>query len=190
MFGSIGLDLSLTNTGMCHVPARWDGSMSELSIASFGAKKMQGVIGKASESRDLIFRYLKIAKVVVDFIASKKSDDGVPLVAIEGYAFSFARKGSGPGSSSVTKLAELGGVVKSQVLLSTKKAPVSFSSSEARKIVIGKMTKGNAKEQVRDTLFSFGMRFVNDDEMDAFVISYANYCSENRIQSRFIDIGF
>ena len=173
----IGLDLSIRNTGVCCVPAGWDHTMGSLFLTSFGAERDGAALGNPHTLAKLeIERYLKISKGVVDFV--KKHD--VKHVAVERYAFSVK------GSSSVTKLAELGGIVKSQLLLSCRVPGVPVSVGTARKHLTGGIKKGRPKEQVERFLKEVGLRFDNMDEMDAFVIAYYWYCQVNEIKNPFL----
>lgn len=174
--GVIGLDLSLSRTGMCFIPTNWNGSFGDLAFESVSTKRTEVVFGRASlRAREEIERYLRIAHRVVNFIGKNNAKN----VSIEGYA--YAQK-----TASVTKLAELGGVIKSQVLLTCKIVPVSIPSNTARKFVMGKLERKNQKEQVRVFLKSKGFVFDNDDLMDAFVVAYCCYGIIGNSRSRFV----
>jgi hypothetical protein len=181
--GAAGLDLSLRNTGMCYVPPGWNGHFDTLFLSSFGTVKTVPTYGKAQvKAFEEIRRSLDIANRIVGFLKRHE----VRNVSIEGYAYSFAGKNKHEASASVTKLAELGGIVKSQIMLSCRTAPVVIQPNSARKIVVGPLKRGGAKEQVKVILKTFGFNFDNLDEMDAFVTAYALYCEVNEIDSVFL----
>jgi len=178
MRGVVGLDLSMTNTGMCYIPPEWDGNIESLSFSSFGTKKSDMTFGKRELiTKDELMRYISIANKVVGFIRKNKAD----RVVVEDYAYSKGKTGS----SSVTKLCELGGTVKTQLVLVFKSTPVVLSASSARKSICGSLKRSKPKEQLEELLRSFGFRFNNYDEMDAFVVGYAFYCEINRVISKF-----
>jgi hypothetical protein len=185
MDGVVGLDLSLRNTGMCFIPPRWNGRKDSLVITSFPTVKTSPTYGSAAaKAYEDIRRCLEIANKIVGFI---KYNDA-RHASIEGYAYSFAGGKNREGASaSVTKLAELGGVVKSQVVLSCKMAPIVIQPNSARKTAVGSLKRGKQKDQVKQILNTFGFSFSNMDEMDAFVVGYALYCQVNEIRSVFVE---
>jgi Holliday junction resolvasome RuvABC endonuclease subunit len=177
MEGVVGLDLSLSNSGMCYIPPNWNGRLDELAYKAFGTVKSVGTHGsEAALAVDESRRRLAIANKVVGFIRQA----GVNHVAVEGYAFS--RKNS----ASVTRLSELGGSVKDQVALGCRLPCIPVPSSSARKTVVGKLKRGKPKEQVEALLKIHGIHFPSDDIMDAFVVGYAHYCKINGVQSFYV----
>jgi len=182
MLGVVGLDLSLSNSGMCYIPPKWDGQLKTLSFASFGTEKAKGTGGNPHIlAMDESNRRLRIANSIVGFIKINQPNE----VAIEGYAFSFAskKKGGNNGSASLTRLGELGGSVKDQIILGCKRAPIPIPSNAARKTVIGSLKRGKVKDQVKSILAQQGLVFPNLDIMDAFVVGYAWYCTINKVES-------
>jgi|GEM_PF-2532542 len=185
MEGVVGLDLSLSRTGMCYIPAHWDGDMGALVCASVETQREDAAYGKKHIlSRLETERYLRIAERVVKFV--KRS--GVKHAARESYAYSPVkdRRGNPVQSASMTSLAELGGVIRSQLLLACAIPVVPVAPNTARKFVTGGLKKGKQKEQVDRFLQAKGLRFNNWDEMDAFVIAYCHYGAVNDVRSRFL----
>lgn len=185
MRGAVGLDLSLARSGMCYVPPNWEGDMASLRVDSIETKRVKPAYGKPDLlARIDTERYLRIAESIVKFV----KDSGANDVAKENYAYSPVKnkKGQPVQSSSTTKLAELGGVIKSQLLLAARVSVVSVAVNTARSWVVGGMKRGKQKEQVDRFLQSRGLRFKNWDEMDAFVIAYYWYGQVNDVRSRFL----
>lgn len=183
MEGVVGLDLSLSNSGMCFIPPDWNGRLDELVYQAFGTKKGEGTRGnEAALAVDESRRRLAIANKVVGFVRQT----GARHVAVEGYAFSFASKNKNQGSASITRLAELGGSVKDQIALGCRLPCIPIPSSSARKSVIGKLKRGKVKEQVEEFLRIQGIYFPSNDIMDAFVVGYAHYCKVNGVQSLYL----
>jgi hypothetical protein len=129
-----------------------------------------------------VVRYHRIAGSVAKFV----KDSGTRDVCVEQYRFS-AMKGNGQSfqSSSITKLAELGGIVKSQIFLSCYLAVVPVVASSARKWFTGGLKKDNPKQQMADYLSRMNFNFNNTDEMDAFVVANFHYDMINGLTSRF-----
>jgi len=180
----LGMDLATRESGFCFIPAGWDGD--------FGALKFDGVgydlLGKIPE-RSKLHAMMNAAKVAIRMIRQYEPD----VLAVEDYAFSRQ-------SSSTTMQAEIGGVVKSQILLGLDLVPGKVASTGARKFLTGGLRgkrKGDveagikalpSKQQVKNFLNNRGMVFDTDDQMDAFVVAYYTYCVVNEIQCRFTPI--
>jgi Holliday junction resolvasome RuvABC endonuclease subunit len=159
--------------------------MGSLRCASIETRRKDAAYGKAHLlSRLETERYLEIANKVVGFV--KRMD--VHDVARENYRFSPMKDKQGKPiqSRSTTDLAELGGIVRSQLLLACGIPVVPIAPNTARKFVTGGLKKGKQKEQVSDFLRQRGLRFSNWDEMDAFVIAYCFYGQVNDVRSRFL----
>lgn len=147
------------------------------------------LIGKLS-GRERIQLGLNAAKILLQKMEEGSIDPGGVL--IEDYAYAYAGN-----SDSVTKLAEIGGVVKSQVLLRHGDVPGSVSSSRARKFLTGGLRgkrKTDAaegikplkpKEQVKRFLQNRGFVFPTLDAMDAFVVGYYHFCTRNGLKCEF-----
>lgn len=185
MSGVVGVDLSLRNTGMCFIPYPWRGTYEEVCYDEVSSKKkVSRNDGAAAQAEDDLRRRLLIAEDVCRFIECLP--DRPTCSFVEEYAFSFSRKGrAGPGSSSVTKLAELGGVVKDRMWRQHNQLCVPVPSSRARKIVVGPLKIGSKKEQVAIKLATQGFVFPSMDIMDAFVVAYAGYCLTYSVGSMF-----
>lgn len=156
----IGLDLSLTSTGivsLVEVGKDW-GVHSSLHVGHS--------LKRDAAVREKIERYVVIAAAVLDTVRQFKGME--VTVGIEGYAYS--KKGA------QNDLAELQGIVKSQLWLGERIEPVIVSVTEARKLVLGTGSpkgskKGKTKEGVAKILKGMGLEFDSDDEADAYVIA-------------------
>lgn len=185
MGGVVGLDLSLSRTGLCYVPDDWNGNRRHLLTESISTQRKTMAHGKAEVlARYEVERYHEIAKGIVSFV--KRT--GAKHVAKENYAYSTVRnkQGKASQSASVTRLAELGGVVLSQLLLGCHLPVVSVPVNSARKWLTGGLKRGNQKEQVERFLKPHGVTFKNYDEMDAFVVAYYWFGEIKGIRSRFL----
>lgn len=176
--GVVGLDLSLEKTGMCFVPPDWNGSRESLRTYFFRTKRSEKTLGSARVAAALeMERQLKIADKVIQFVKSMMTYGDID-VAVENYAYSMH-------SASTTRLAELGGVIKSQVLLACKIPAVPISSGSARKFLTGGLKRGEKqKTQVEKFLRERNIRFDTNDEMDAFAVAYYWYGIVNKIHCR------
>jgi len=186
MHSVVGLDLSLANTGMCFIPAHWEGDMDSLRLMSIRTTRKEAAYGKPHIIARLeTERYLEIAERVVGFVKEVGCSGGIVK---ENYAYSPVRSKNGHPvqSASVTRLAELGGVIRSQVLMACHTPVVSVAVNSARKFLTGGIKRGKQKEQVDRFLQGSGLRFNNWDEMDAFVVAYYWYGKINEERSRFL----
>jgi len=150
-FYTVGLDLSLTGTGLVVIDK--DGDINVQRTLGYG-------LTVESTEREHLERYMYIATEIVD---AMKALPERPRVVIEHYAFGRNY------SSSVTALAELRGVVKSQIWLVFQLVPVIITVGEARKVVLG---KGNiAKAAVLTVLRGRGLTVGDHNIADAYVIA-------------------
>jgi Holliday junction resolvasome RuvABC endonuclease subunit len=168
MPGVVGIDLAQRHSGVCYIPESWCGNPDDLQTY-FYEYSLQKKLDPETKIRVM----LSTAEMVINAVGKH----GVKHVAIEQYAF-------GVKSSSVTDLAELGGVVRSQLWLAHEIAVKSVVSSSARKTLMGAVRKKrktdvergikplDEKAQVRVFLKNRGIEFSNDDIMDSFVIGY------------------
>lgn len=142
-----GLDLSLVRTGIAIV--------SPPGVFCYSV----GYQVEAPSEKEQLIRIIKIASSIIDYC--KKHS--VTHVAVEDYAFSA-------NSQAVTKLAELQGVVKTQILAGLKILPSRIASKQARKFLTG---KGNAKKpDIQNHLLAIGyLQARNFDESDALAIA-------------------
>lgn len=144
----VGLDLSLTATGICLLDVEGEPSFS---VVGHGLKR-------TAKQRDKIERIVDIVSAIVDVVSDCSSK---PRVAIEGYAFG-AR-------GAQNDLGELHGAVKLQLWLGHGIEPVIIPSSRARKIVLG---KGRLpKNEIVEMLTNRGINVKDHNEADAFVVA-------------------
>lgn len=159
----LGLDLSLRAAGIALV---YD--TPGLAITSTVGSKLES----DARLREKTWRHVSIAN---EIIRTAKLHD-VTSVAVEDYAFSRR-------SSSSHVLAELGGLVKAQLLLACGVTAVPITASSARKFLLGKDTAD--KKLVNKKLVSMGYKPANLDESDAIAIGYVMNAYVNRRSSFF-----
>lgn len=153
-FYTVGLDLSLTGTGIVVIDP--DGDLNLQRTVGYALKE-------DSSEREIIERQLYIATEITDVIRGLTDAHGArPRIAIEHYAFSKH-------SSSVTKLAELRGVVKSQIWLVFQLIPDMVTVGEARRTVLGKGVL--AKSSVIELLRRRGLTVGDHNIADAYVVA-------------------
>lgn len=166
----MGLDLSLTRSAALLIPLSFgnDKSWSDIKCKVFGYDLVSDAIERARMDR-----CLHIAKTVVEFAAANQ----VMAVFVEQYAFNRA--------FNAARLGELGGIVKTQMILSLGMCPKPLTATAARKLVLGRLPsaksmgvkslpKGFQKKYTRESLLSAGAPGSwKDDECDAFVIANA-----------------
>jgi hypothetical protein len=150
----LGIDLSLTGCGLVAVPESWGLDWGRVAHLTVGETMTENA---SAEAR--IKRLSKLAAVVVKFASKHRVTDAW----VEGYP-----NGSWKAPNSISLLAELGGVIKVRLLeeigLPTTSAPIA----SARKLILGKVPRGEAKEAVAQVLWKSGARFSTVDESDAF----------------------
>lgn len=155
-FKTVGLDLSLTGSGIVVIDE--DGYVIRQRTVGYELANEEVV-----DERRIVERYMYIAGEIVDTI--KGIDVERPRVVIEGYAFAKNPKQS----SSITKLAELRGVVKSQLWLVFRLTADILTVGEVRRIVLG---KGNfPKSGIVGILKARGLVFGDDNTADAYVVA-------------------
>lgn len=143
----VGLDLSLTGTGICTLG---EGD-PVFETVGYGLKR-------TARQKDKIERIINIVSVVLDAIGACSEK---PVVGIEGYAFS-AR-------GAQNDLGELHGAVKTQLWLAHQIEPIIITSSHARKAVLD---KGRIpKADILGMLTNRGISVRNHNEADAYVIA-------------------
>jgi Holliday junction resolvasome RuvABC endonuclease subunit len=149
----VGLDLSLTRPAACAIPHDWEiGKWRDLAWTSLETEPVEN-------EHDRIVRIIKIVGHVRDFALVNRASN----CFVEQYAFSRR-------SSSVTKLAELGGHARVEFLTYGRMLQ-TVVASQARKLLIGKLPPKNAKVMVQQALYAHGAPFPNDDVCDAFVVA-------------------
>lgn len=142
--GVVGLDLSLTSSGVARVGE--DGVPTDrFAVGS-----------KASDGLTVGDRYKKILSAILQIT---RPED---LVVVEDYAYNINAK-----KSSLAQLAELGGLVKFSVWRRTARWPVTVASTTLKKWLTG---KGNAqKDDLKLLAFKkYDIAFKTSDEMMAF----------------------
>jgi len=153
----VGLDLSLTGTGVVVLETSWTpGSWQGVRTATFGYGLPEGV-----SERDRIGRIVDIAQRVVAFVPRGAE------VFIESLAF-----GRFTGSAS-SKLAGLTDVVKVALFMDKGILTQVVTAGQARKLLLGYGQGQDIKKQVEQRLRGAGAPVRNNNEADAFAI--ANY---------------
>jgi Holliday junction resolvasome RuvABC endonuclease subunit len=167
---TLGLDLSLKSAGVAVIR---DGKLVHHEAVVYEPKKRHMAKTKTGKSDTLSSRQL-IERLV--FVRDKVQSIAVEFepdsIAIEGYAYAAH-------SSSVTGLAELGGVIRVLCAEELNIIPQVFTVGQCRKFVVGRGNVTKASTQV--WLKEKGFKFPTDDEGDAFVVGltgfYASYPS-------------
>jgi len=163
---AMGIDASLTGTGLVAIPFDWHLDWNRVQRAKFGLSVPKG----ASES-ERIRRLDYICTRVLEFA----SDHAVTDVFMEGYAFSAKL-------SRAHALGELGGNLKRDVVVGLG-LPLTVIAPNTARAVLGKFVTRAAKgapkpppvkDQVQAVLRTVGLPIEWDgDETDAWVV--ANY---------------
>lgn len=146
----LGLDLSVTAAAAVAVPLNWAGDFRRVSSIVVG-ERLRRDATDAERAR----RCETIATRIVGFARSA----GATHAVIEGYAFSRA--------DAAHTLGELGGVVRLELVragLELRTANVGT----ARKLLLGKVPRSDAKVAVFAALRAAGATFQTPDEADAF----------------------
>jgi len=195
----VGLDLSLTGTGV-------------VILGLDGEILFHGTYGESGHRDDpervKIERQIGIASSVIRAIKAHGYDrDGwpddlspseelarmrvaeKPEVWIEQYSFGKRFKGQKSGSNAQYELAELHGVVRSQLWLALGIAAEKRTASHVRKVVFGKgntpkaqVPKLLAKGRVTTRTNWSGFEFPDGDQADAFVVAEALRCKDHKKQ--------
>lgn len=173
----LGIDLAPRHTGFCVVPRAWDGSREAL-VTDKVTYTLTGKMRPEAQMRV----YLTAAEIAVRMVKSL----GVEQVAVEGYAY-------GARGSAVTLLAELGGIVRSQLWMACGNLVATpVVASAARSWLMGglrrtrKSDKADGikalpeKEQVQVFLKNRGFAFDSGDILDSFVVAYYHHCRIDR----------
>lgn len=145
----VGLDLSLTATGMVRV---YGSGVNDWTGITFG----YGL--KKPSLQDKIKRIDAIANKVIAYVLESNTD----AVAIENYAFS--------GRGQVFDLAELFGVVKRD-LYEIGVIPKMVTVTTARRFLMGRGCGGIKKKELMRYLKMMKFNFEDDNQMDAWVVA-------------------
>lgn len=158
----VGLDLSLTQSGIVIVGD--NGDVIKSCVSGYSLKKDAPV-------KEKIVRLISIASDIVSEIKSVGCD--CVEVAIENYSFGTVKNrfGKGVQSASQTGLAELHGVVKSQLWMGMKIEPVVVPCKSARKVVLGKGQFKGGKKEIMAAVKEYGFETSNNNIADAYVIA-------------------
>lgn len=185
MTSVLGIDLAQRHSGFCYIPDDWDGCMESL-VTDDCQYTLKGNI----ESETAIEIMLTTARLAVGMARRCNPDD----IVVEEYA--YHAKGN-----AVTRQAEIGGVVRSQLRLAVGTVARLISMGTARAFLISgsirgkrKADKGSGikalekKDQVLTFLRNRGFVFTTDDVADAFVVGYYHYCKRNHLECQFAPI--
>ncbi len=147
----MGLDLSATAAAACSVPLDWDGQWRRVRTHVVGLP-----LPRVASDLDRAMRCETIARALVAFA----HDCEVRECWIESYAFSKR--------TNAHTLAEVGGVVRLE-LVRGGIALRTANMSTARKLLLGKVPRKEAKQACHRTLWTAGSPPWTLDESDAFV---------------------
>jgi Holliday junction resolvasome RuvABC endonuclease subunit len=151
-----GLDLSLTCPACVVIPDGWKlGDWRNLERTRAIVPSVQD----RDPDRSKAIRLIKIVGRLREFVLENRATH----CFVEGYAFSRH-------SSSVTKLAELGGYARVE-FFSYGRVLREVTVSQARKLLLGKLPPRDAKKVVEAQLKRHGAEFADDNECDAFAIA-------------------
>lgn len=157
----VGLDLSLTGAAMCEVPiARDANDWKRVRFDTAGYGLANGT------QHEKVRRIVRVTGRVVQFVERAETNKRGVVVFIEGYAFSRH-------SSSVTKLAELGGAVRFALATELGIVAQEMTASRARTYLLGNLPRKNQKAIAQATVRSFCPLTLTGDEADAFVVANA-----------------
>jgi Holliday junction resolvasome RuvABC endonuclease subunit len=153
----IGLDLSLTSSGVCCLPLDWDCTPSRCSVATVPYRQVP---------HDDTERAERLSTVAVRILATARelaAGRGIEAWAVESLPTHNAH--------ALAQLAELHGVVR--FLLHQQGARViTANQASARKLLMGKLPTKDIKAMVAATVRSFlGCASWKGDEVDAFVVA-------------------
>ena len=165
----IGLDLSLTGTGVAIIEPRWDCTVKSVRTFLVAPK-----IDDPKSTRDKVLRIDKLAEEIHYAVEAEGCRVGETVwsyaevaVFVEQYAFAMAS------TNNASQIMELGGVVKRDLYRSFCIVVEPVNSMTARSLFLGKgKVKKGSKLLVEQALKVLGFEGQND-EGDALVV--ANY---------------
>lgn len=147
----VGLDLSLTNTGIAVITGD-----QKADYYSFGFS-----LGKDAGNYAVIKRYISLTHKIIETV--KKYPD-LHSISMENYGF------GGPG---LAVQCEFGGIVKSQIFLALKRVPLTLPSTVIRKLLLGDAKRQDIKSRVRESLLAGGYPPTdNHDQSDALAVAH------------------
>lgn len=154
----LGLDLSLRRPAACVIPEGWRvGDWKALHLLSFDGED-------SHDERSHYVRIIKIVGKMRDFMIAHGV--GQEDAWVEDYAYSRH-------SSSVTKLAELGGYARCE-FLTYGRVLHAVPAASCRKLLLGKVPREGQKQAVQDAFRHVGAPFAEDGDLcDA--VAVANY---------------
>lgn len=151
----LGLDPSLTASGVVAVPLDWAGDFSQVESMVIGRK-----LTRTATEAERVDRLLHIAEGIVSFARKHRARSAW----LESYAFSQAK--------AAHSLGELGGVLRVELHragIDLHVAPMG----PARALLLGRVPRKGAKVACAEALKAAGADFPTLDEFDAMVV--ANY---------------
>jgi hypothetical protein len=147
----LGLDLSATAAAVCAVPLDWDGDWRRVTTLVVGES-----LRRDATDMERARRTEAIAARLVTFARKR----GASEAWIESYAFSRR--------DNAHTLAEVGGVVRLELLRAGIEIRTA-NMSTARKLLLGKVPRSEAKQACHRVLHEAGSPPWTFDESDAFV---------------------
>jgi hypothetical protein len=167
--GVVGFDLSLRAPAACFIPPGW--ALGDWACADFGYETFDPRHEvRDEEHAELRAAYRRIGAIVhwaADFVEMHQNRHACPVeVFVENYAFSKS-------SSSVTKLAELGGAMRFHFYVARRTVVRSVVASSARKLILGKLPRKDVKTVTQQALWDHGAPFADGDQADSFVVANA-----------------
>jgi hypothetical protein len=167
----LGIDQSPTGLGVCVIPVNWDMDFRNVYAARFDGGKLT----KDACAHDRIARMSSLAIRVCDFARQWRVTHG------------WLESSLSMGAFSIVPQAKLAGALEVKILDIMGLALETAHISTVRKYLLGKLPRSDAKEIVREVVWSLdGARkaLLTGDEVDAFVIAnwaltelgYAGFC--------------
>jgi Holliday junction resolvasome RuvABC endonuclease subunit len=153
----VGFDLSLRAPAACCVPMGW-------KLGDWSTLRVETTMVVVDPYDPTVRRLQLIADWALQFCTTPR----VAQIYVESYAFSAS-------SSSVTKLAELGGAVRLRLYTAGGGLVMQpLTASFARKLLLGQLPRKGAKLAVQFALKKYGFpKWESDDACDAFAIANA-----------------
>ena len=163
----LGIDPSLTRTAAVLIPPGW--RLGDWSTLRWTEVEVAPPDAKAMSATEYEWARVERLGEIVDRLIAWVSEnhEGEHLSAwTEGYAF-------GANSASVTKLAELGGVMRHQFQCEFQVPLVPVSPQSARKYLLGKLPRKDQKLAAHSAMLAHGVPWRTADVTDALCV--ANY---------------